>query len=178
MTTRTYRASASEHQEQCALIEWCRTFAGQHPDLAYIVAVPNGGARPILVGVAMKAEGVSPGYPDLLLDVARGGYHGWRGELKKVGGSVAPEHGPPTRILLGGFHPGDPDRLGRSGFHPEDPSRPRAARNSESCARSAMVLSHPVCTCNRCTRSKRKPFLHYRQKSPWFRLWDCWWWCG
>jgi hypothetical protein len=90
MTTRTYRASASEHQEQCALIEWCRTFAGQHPDLAYIVAVPNGGARPLLVGVALKAEGVSPGYPDLLLDVARGEYHGWRGELKKVGGYVAP----------------------------------------------------------------------------------------
>ena len=87
MTT-LYRAT--EHQEQAALIAWCRTLSGQHPDLAYVVAVPNGGKRPISVAVAMKAEGVAPGYPDLLIDVARGGYHGWRGELKIVGGTVAP----------------------------------------------------------------------------------------
>lgn len=30
----------------------------------------------------MKRAGVRPGYPDLLLDVARGGYHGLRIELK------------------------------------------------------------------------------------------------
>lgn len=84
----TYRAMTTEHAEQCALIEWCERNAGQHPDLAWVAAVPNGGKRTIGTARKMKREGVKAGYPDLLLDVARGGYHGWRCELKKPGGRV------------------------------------------------------------------------------------------
>lgn len=83
-----YRALPTEHAEQCAFIEWCVRWSGQHPDLAWVAAVPNGGKRSIGVARKLKAEGVRAGYPDLLLDVARNGYYGWRCELKRVGGSV------------------------------------------------------------------------------------------
>lgn len=82
----TYKAT--EHQEQCAFIEWCERHAGQYPDLAWVAAIPNGGKRHISVAVQMKREGVRAGYPDLLLDVARNGIHGWRCELKIEGGTV------------------------------------------------------------------------------------------
>ena len=78
----------SEHQEQVSFIQWCARNAAHYPDLAWIAAIPNGGKRPISVAVRMKQEGVRAGYPDLLLDVACGPYHGWRCELKKVGGKV------------------------------------------------------------------------------------------
>jgi hypothetical protein len=83
-----YRQLATEHQEQCNLIDWCEKNAGRYPDLAWVAAVPNGGKRTIGTARKLKKEGVRAGYPDLLLDIARGPYHGWRGELKKHGGVV------------------------------------------------------------------------------------------
>jgi hypothetical protein len=39
----------------------------------------------------MKAQGVMAGVPDFYLDVARGGYHGMRIELKRsIGGVLSP----------------------------------------------------------------------------------------
>ena len=52
--------------------------------------VPNGGKRTKAVAAKLKATGVRPGYPDLVLDIARGRYHGWRGELKVRGGRLSP----------------------------------------------------------------------------------------
>lgn len=76
----------TEHSEQVALIAWCRMKAKAYPDLAYLVACPNGGDRHPAVAAKLKAEGVSRGYPDLLLDVARGQWHGLRLELKRTQG--------------------------------------------------------------------------------------------
>lgn len=90
ITAAEYRrlAAPSEHEEQVTFIRWCDTYAYRCPDLAYVVAIPNGGKRSIGVARKMKAEGVRAGYPDLLLDVAVLPFHGWRCELKKIGGTV------------------------------------------------------------------------------------------
>jgi rhodanese-related sulfurtransferase len=82
----------SEHLEQVTLIAWAQASVIRFPELAELVAVPNGGHRHKATAAKLKAEGVRAGYPDLILDVARGGYFGWRGELKrKDGGRVTPE---------------------------------------------------------------------------------------
>lgn len=53
----------SEHDEQAAFFEWFR--------LAYphviAFAIPNGGHRHITVGKKLKAEGVLPGVPDIMI---------------------------------------------------------------------------------------------------------------
>lgn len=49
----------------------------------HIVHVPNGGHRHIATAKRMKAQGVKAGYPDLLIDIPAGGYHGLRIELKR-----------------------------------------------------------------------------------------------
>jgi hypothetical protein len=102
ISTTDYRTFATEHQEQCAFIEWCERNAGHCPDLAYVVAIPNGGKRSIGVARKMKREGQKAGYPDLLLDVALGGYHGWRCEMKRFGGVVNKKTQAPWHVRLTG----------------------------------------------------------------------------
>ena len=70
-----------EHKEQCAYMKWLYF---QHPE-AYVLthATPNGGKRNIITAKKLKREGVKAGYPDLSLDMARGGYFGLRIEMKK-----------------------------------------------------------------------------------------------
>ena len=41
-----------------------------------------------MTGAQLKAAGVKAGYPDIGLDVARGGYHGLRIELKTITGRL------------------------------------------------------------------------------------------
>ncbi len=52
----------SEHEEQRALVEWWRKTRKER-----IFAIPNGGARSKIQGAKFKAEGVSPGVPDLCI---------------------------------------------------------------------------------------------------------------
>lgn len=70
MTVITMPPIASEHQEQAALIEWwawrCKSYG--IPEFA-LFAIPNGGVRHKAVAGKLKAEGVRPGVPDLLLAV-------------------------------------------------------------------------------------------------------------
>lgn len=80
----------AEHIEQVAFIRWATEHADRCPELAYIYAIPNGGKRDIATARKLKAEGVRAGYPDLALDVARGGWHGWRCEMKVKAGRVRP----------------------------------------------------------------------------------------
>lgn len=87
--------SESEHQQ--ALIRWAADQARYLPELNLLTHVPNGGSRAQVVkkdgrrvsveGARMKAEGVRSGYPDLVLDVPRGEFHGLRIELKSMSGS-------------------------------------------------------------------------------------------
>jgi hypothetical protein len=73
----------TEAQEQSALLHRIELVKKTYPDLQLIYAVPNGGARDVIGAVNLKDQGVKKGVPDLVLPVARGGYHGWYGELKR-----------------------------------------------------------------------------------------------
>lgn len=76
----------SGHQE--AIIEWCSWNIQQYPELDLLYHVPNGGKRDKATAIALKRQGVKAGVPDLVLPVARCGYHGLYIELKAPGGSV------------------------------------------------------------------------------------------
>ena len=81
-----------EHQEQARLVKWVDEVAlEQYPELAWLFAVPNGGRRDAVTGAKLKAEGVKPGVPDLVLPVPRGGYHGLWIEMKTEDGRMTPE---------------------------------------------------------------------------------------
>lgn len=85
---------ASEHMEQVALVKWwlllCKSGRlGEAPPLLF--AIPNGGARSVITGARLRAEGVTPGIPDLCLALPGGQAHGLFIELKKQhGGVVSP----------------------------------------------------------------------------------------
>lgn len=76
------RPRAIEDSHQAALFRWASMQVTAHPELAMLMHVPNGGARNPREGARLKRQGVRAGYPDLVLDVARGGYFGLRIELK------------------------------------------------------------------------------------------------
>lgn len=99
------KRSNEESQMQRALITWwqrqCRVFGV--PELA-LFSIPNGGARSVVTGATLKAEGARKGVPDLLLAVARAwsvkdalssqavvGFHGLFLELKRRDGRLSPE---------------------------------------------------------------------------------------
>lgn len=72
------------HQEselQRACVAW---FKMSHPELSSLLyAIGNGGARSKVEAAIMKGEGVLAGVADLCLDVASGGYHGMKIEMKR-----------------------------------------------------------------------------------------------
>lgn len=68
----------SELQKSCVL--W---FRSQYPQYAQLLfSIPNGGKRNIITASRMKAEGQVAGVPDLMLAVARKGYHAMFIEMK------------------------------------------------------------------------------------------------
>lgn len=71
-----------EHNEQVRLFVWAEREAEGRPELGLLFAVPNGGRRDAVTGARLKAEGVRAGVPDVVLPVARQGYHGLFIELK------------------------------------------------------------------------------------------------
>lgn len=81
----------SEHQSQAAVISWwalaCNAFG--LPRFA-LFAIPNGGARDPITGARLKAEGVRPGVPDLMLAVKRNNCCGLFIEMKKRGNNPTP----------------------------------------------------------------------------------------
>lgn len=71
----------SEHAEQKALFAWWRA---QYRTLEpYLIAIPNGGARNLVTGAMLKAEGVRRGVPDIFLAYPSGRYHGLWIEMKR-----------------------------------------------------------------------------------------------
>jgi len=74
--------ATSEHLEQVRLVSW---FRKTYPDTR-IFAVPNGGSRTGLQGAKLKAEGVSPGVPDLCVPA----WNLWVEMKREMGGIVSP----------------------------------------------------------------------------------------
>lgn len=83
----------TEEEEQITLFRWAEWMAQvRWPELAMMYHVPNGGYRNKAEAGRFRAQGVKSGVPDIVLPVARGGYHGLYIELKRtVGGRVSEE---------------------------------------------------------------------------------------
>lgn len=90
--TKPRRRDNAESRAQQAIISWFDTVSrrefGLEPFLLY--SVPNGAKRSPITGAILKREGARSGAPDLLLDVARGGWHGLRLEMKAEDGECSP----------------------------------------------------------------------------------------
>ena len=85
-TTAKVRAKPSntESDIQISCVNWFRV---QYPQFAGVFyAVPNGGKRDKKTAFFLNREGVLAGVSDIILDVARNGYHGLRIEMKRPGG--------------------------------------------------------------------------------------------
>lgn len=84
---------SDEHKEQVNLIQWWTyTSKSFGIDENLLFAIPNGGQRAIVVASKLKAEGVRPGIPDLLLAYPNNQYHGLFIEMKKQKGGVVSEY--------------------------------------------------------------------------------------
>ena len=80
-----------EDAEQRIIFQWAAMETAARPELGLLYAIPNGGKRAIKTAIALKAQGVKSGVPDMCLPVARGGYHGLYIELKRQKGGVVSE---------------------------------------------------------------------------------------
>lgn len=73
-----------ESDLQKQLIEWAGFVKYKNNYLdSYIHHSPNGGYRELFEAIKFRLMGVRAGYPDLIIDIAKGGYHGMRLELKR-----------------------------------------------------------------------------------------------
>ena len=90
-----------EEQAQIQLVEWADMwFRTQHPEymmtyedgskIAPLIAIPNEGKRSPQLGKKMKRMGLRPGFHDLMLLVASGGYRGLIIEMKIKPNTVNP----------------------------------------------------------------------------------------
>lgn len=85
-----------EEDEQASLFAWATWNYSRFPELRLMFHIANGGHRHAAVAAKMKAQGVKPGVPDILLPVARGGFHGLFLEMKAA-------HHRPKRGGMGGL---------------------------------------------------------------------------
>ena len=77
-----------ESRLQIACVKWFRL---QYPRQANLLnSVPNGGARNVVTGAIIKAEGAVRGVADLELNIAKGGWHGLKIEMKTPKGRQSP----------------------------------------------------------------------------------------
>ena len=80
--------SPLESKEQEIVIQWKNLNLKRYPALDMLHASMNGVRVSAGIRAKMKKQGLVAGFPDLMLDVARRGYHGLRIELKRVKGGV------------------------------------------------------------------------------------------
>lgn len=86
---RAARVGPTEAGEQMALVTWRDTILSREPRLARLIHIPNGEFRHKATAGRLKAMGVVPGVPDLILPVRSRGFSAAAIELKAPGGSVA-----------------------------------------------------------------------------------------
>ena len=66
----------TEHQEQCSLFAFTRKHSAMIPQLNMLFAIPNGGKRDKMQKIWMWQEGLEAGVLDMMLAVAKQGFHG------------------------------------------------------------------------------------------------------
>ncbi len=81
----------SEEIEQAKVVRWSHLVAVRAlmPDLRWLHHSPNGGQRDGFTGAQMKALGVKPGFPDLILPARAGQHPGLVIEMKSATGSTS-----------------------------------------------------------------------------------------
>lgn len=72
----------TEDGHQMALFQWFALNRPTYPLTRWLYAIPNGGYRPIVTAMRMKATGAKRGVPDTCLPVPMHGYAGLYVELK------------------------------------------------------------------------------------------------
>jgi hypothetical protein len=79
----------SEHEEQCAVVQWWDAWAPAHGyDRRLLFAIPNGSNKSPAARMKFQREGLRAGVPDLMLSISRMDFHGMFIEMKRVRGSV------------------------------------------------------------------------------------------
>jgi hypothetical protein len=99
--------SQSESSIQKAVVTWWRmTHRGLGVNWEHLLfACPNGGARDVITGARLKAEGARRGVPDLILAVKRGPYGAMFLELKTIKGRQSEDQKAYQLLLIGqGYH--------------------------------------------------------------------------
>ena len=80
-----------KHIEDNLQISCVKYFSFQYPKIAHLLHhSPNGGRRNVREGARFKEMGTRAGFPDLVLLVPRGEYHGAFFELKSPKGVLQP----------------------------------------------------------------------------------------
>lgn len=90
---RSKPVTRGEEIEQAKVVKWShrRDVRDMLPDLVWLHHSPNGGKRDAFTGAQMKALGVKPGFPDLILPVCSRDHHGLVIEMKSETGRVSLE---------------------------------------------------------------------------------------
>ena len=93
MVTSRLKPRRGEEIEQARVIKWSHKVKVRDlmPALRWLHHSPNGGVRTPLAGAQMKALGVKPGFPDLILPHANGVHKGLVIEMKSPTGSTTKE---------------------------------------------------------------------------------------
>lgn len=85
-TLRSFGVVPLERQEQALYFQWADyVWIGNEPLRPHVYHVPNGGSRRPGERGALAGQGVSPGVPDINVDVPAGAFHGLRIEMKRIG---------------------------------------------------------------------------------------------
>ena len=81
----------SEEIDQAKVVRWSHlpSVRALMPDLRWLHHSPNGGRRDAFTGAQLKAMGVKPGFPDLILPVRAGTTPGLVIEMKSATGSTS-----------------------------------------------------------------------------------------
>ena len=85
MKTKTMKTTASETDEQIAVIEYCDVYG------IPIYHIANEGKRTHYTGNLLRRLGMRKGVPDLCIPLPRGKYHGFYIEMKSESGKVTKE---------------------------------------------------------------------------------------
>lgn len=82
-----------EEREQARFVRWTHRpdVRALAPSLRWMFHCPNGGKRDAITGGQMRALGVKPGVPDLLMPVLSGRDNGLALEFKSAIGTTTPE---------------------------------------------------------------------------------------